>query len=132
MPSIQIEATLTPSKLLEAIEQLSLPELEALLNKAALLRAQRIAPVLSHSESKLLQKINEGLPSKIMEPFRELRDKMESGTLTEAEHAEYMGLVETIEKYNVERLTWLIELAQLRNQSVAELMESLGLNSKNA
>ena len=127
MPTIQVEANLSPDELLAAVQQLSLPELEVFLDKARLLRAQRVAPVLSHSESALLNKINAGIPAAILDPFRELKEKQESETLTEAEHVEYMHLVNAIEAHNVERLSWLIELAQLRQQTVTDLMHDLGL-----
>ena len=127
MPTIQVEANLSPDELLAAVQQLSLPELEVFLDKARLLRAQRVAPVLSHSESALLNKINAGIPATILDPFRELKEKQESEMLTEAEHAEYMYLVNAIEAHNVERLSWLIELAQLRQQTVTDLMHDLGL-----
>jgi hypothetical protein len=125
MPTIQLEAQLSTKELLVAVEQLDLSELEAFLQKAMLLRAQRIAPTLSHSESELLQKINEGIPEKILARFDTLREQRVDRELSADEEAELYDLVNQIETVEAQRIHYLGELAQLRGQTITQLMNAL-------
>ncbi|MCZ7672082.1 MAG: hypothetical protein M5U34_35635 [Chloroflexi bacterium] len=54
----------------------------------------------------------------ISRPVQALRAKLEDETITETEHVELLRLVDEVEMFDVERLTWLIELAHLRNQTL--------------
>jgi hypothetical protein len=132
MATIQISADLTPDKILEAVKQFSPEELEEFTLKVHTIRAQRTTPHLSQREAELLKQINEGLPPDELRPLQEFRLKMEAGTITETEHAKYLQLTQRLEQYDVKRLAWLIELAQLRNQTVAELIDNLGLQPSDA
>lgn len=132
MATIQISADLTPDTILEAVKQFTPEELEEFTLKVHTIRAQRTTPHLSQRETELLKHINEGVSQDVLRPLQELRSKVENGTLTEAENATYLQLTEKLEQYNVQRLEWLIELAQLRNQTVAELIETLGLHPTDA
>ncbi len=132
MATIQISADLTPDTILEAVKQFSPQELDEFTLKVQTLRAQRTTPHLAQKEAELLKQINKGMPQDVLRPLQELKSKMEAGTLTESEHATYLQLTETLEQYDVQRLECLIELAQLRNQTVAELIDSLGLQPSDA
>lgn len=132
MSTRQMKADLTPNQIVEAVKQLSLPDLETVTDQVILIRAQRKVPHLSRRETELLKQINMGMPETIWQSYRPLRDKLEAEELTETEHAELIRLVDLIEAYNVERLNWLIELAQLRNQSVRVLMDELGIHPADA
>lgn len=132
MATVQINAELTVDTILDAVKQLTPSELEKFTQQVNLIQAQRKTPHLSRRETELLKKISEGLPLEVLRPFRELREKMEVETITEAEHTELLRLVDEVEKYDVERLQWLIELAQLRRQTVPELIDTLGLRPQYA
>jgi uncharacterized coiled-coil DUF342 family protein len=132
MAIVQISAELTTDKILEAVKQFNPAELEELTLQLHTLRAKKTTPHLSRRETELLKKINEGVPPEISRPLQELRAKMEDETITETEHAELLRLVDEMERFGVERLTWLIELAQLRNQTVPQLIDTLGLQPKYA
>ena len=130
MPTIQVEAHLSTQELFVAIEQLSLPELESILDKANLLRASRIAPILSQSETALLQKINQPLPETVLLRFAALRKQQENEPLTLEAETELVDLINQIETAEAERIQNLAELAQLRGQSLVELMDELEIKPR--
>lgn len=132
MAVVQINAQLTPEDILEAVKQFSPAELETFTRQVRLIQAQRKTPHLSQRETELFKKINAGVPEAILRPYQTLKAKLEDEKLTEAEQAELARLVDEMEKFDVERLSWLIELAQLRNQTVPELIDTLGLHPHNA
>lgn len=132
MATVQISAELTTDTILEAVKQFNPEELEELTLQLNTLRAKKTTPHLSHRETELLKKINEGIPPEISRPLQALRAKMEDETITETEHAELLRLVDEVEMFNVERLTWLIELAHLRNQTLTQLIDALDLHPKYA
>ncbi|GJM40683.1 MAG: hypothetical protein DHS20C20_09650 [Ardenticatenaceae bacterium] len=132
MAVVQINAQLTPDDILEAVKQFSPSELETFTQQVRLIQAQRKTPHLSRRETELLKQINAGVPDAILRPYQTLKAKLEAETLTEAEQVELTQLVDEMEKFDAERLSWLIELAQLRNQTVPELIETLGLHPQNA
>ncbi|MCA9999225.1 MAG: hypothetical protein KDE56_25850 [Anaerolineales bacterium] len=128
MPTIQLEAQLSTKELLGAVEQLDLSELEAFLHKAMLVRAQRIAPILSPTESELLQKVNEGVPEELLTRFDALSEQQTKRTLSVAEEAELYDLVNQIETAEAQRIPYLAQLAQLRGQTLTQLMSALAIN----
>jgi hypothetical protein len=91
---------------------------------------------LDHSpitENILLQKIAQTLPTAIQQRYNDLRAKLQAETLTTAEHQELLNLTDTIEQFDAvraafapqNRLQHLVELAQLRQISLPELLDSL-------
>lgn len=132
MAVVQINAQLTPDDILEAVKQFSPAELETFTRQVRLIQAQRKTPHLSQRETELFKMINAGVPEAILRPYQTLKAKLEDEKLTEAEQAELARLADEMEKFGVERLSWLIELAQLRNQTVPELIDTLGLHPHNA
>jgi len=127
MPSIQIEAQISRNKLLEAVGQFSLSELEDFVAEVITLRAKRQAPSLSRRESELLTKINQHLTAELQDRFDELVIKRQEEILTTVEHAELLTLTEQVERIDVERIEALAQLAKLRGISVDELMDQLGI-----
>jgi hypothetical protein len=67
------------------------------------------------------------LPLPTRQRYAVLHEKLLDETLTTEEHQELGGLIERIEQADVERLTRLIELAQLRSISLDALMTQLGI-----
>lgn len=123
MPTIQIET----DQLLDAALQMPEEELKQFVARLFALKAREKTSVLSQSEADLLLKINEGLPPALQERLNELIDKRQSYTITEQELQELIRLTEEVEQFDVERLKHLIELAHLRNVSLDQLINQLGI-----
>lgn len=131
MAVVQINAQLSLEDILEAVKQFSPSELESFTQQVQLIQAQRKTPHLSKRETELLKQINQGIPQTFWQPYKQLAAKRDVGTLTETEHKELLRLSDEMERLNAERLGYLVELAQLRNVSLTELMEKLGIQPLN-
>jgi hypothetical protein len=127
MPSIQVETQLSHNKLLETIGQFTQTELDQFVAEVITLRAKRQAPSLSRRESELLAKINQHLTAELQARFDELVAKRQDESLTTAEHEELITLTEPVERIDVEGIEALAQLAKLREISVDELMNQLGI-----
>ncbi|HKZ86487.1 MAG TPA: STAS/SEC14 domain-containing protein [Anaerolineae bacterium] len=127
MSTVHVAAQLSTDELLKAIKQLSLPELEQFVSQAIALQAQRKAPSLSRSEAQLLLEINQGLAPAVQRRYDELITKRRAETLTPHEHEELLRLTNQSEQLEARRVQLLSELARLRQTTVAELMDNLGL-----
>ena len=127
MPIVQVEAQLSTDELLEAVGQLSQPELEQFAFQIIALRAQRQAPSLPQAEAVLLLKIDQGLPPEVQKRYDELTAKRRAESLTPDEYDELLRLTGQIENLEARRMEYLVELARLRRTSLAKLMENLGI-----
>lgn len=127
MPVIRVEAQVSAEQILKAVEQMPQQELEAFITQVLMLRAQREVPSLPLSESELLLKINQGIPRELQSRFNKLIAKRQALTLSEAEQAELIRLTDQIEQLDAERIESLAELARLRNQSLTDVMQDLGI-----
>jgi hypothetical protein len=118
----------SPEQLLEAIAQLSQPDLEALVVQVLKLRAQRQIPHLSPSESELMLKINQSIPSpSVQRRLNQLVTKRQALTITDVEMTELTEMTEQLEQLNAERIAALAELARSRHQSLSQTMQDLGI-----
>lgn len=124
MPTIRIET----EQLLHAALQLPRAELEQFVARRLMLSIRQNTPRLTQAESELLLKIKQGLPPAMQQKLDELIAKRQTQTLTSEEHQELMRLTEHIEKADAERLQHLLKLASLRNISLDELMQQLGIH----
>ncbi len=127
MTTLQITATITTEKLLEAASKLSPEELNQLVDNVLKLRADRAAVSLPQAESDLLEKVNRGLPEAVWQRYEVLLKRRQAEKLTDEEHAELVNISDQIEVQNAERIQHLIKLAQLRKQSLPDLMNELGI-----
>ncbi|MFZ4659990.1 MAG: STAS/SEC14 domain-containing protein [Caldilineaceae bacterium] len=127
MTTSQIHSEVSLAELLHGVKRLDTVALERFADEVLAIRAQRRAPSLSQEESELLMKINQGLPREIRTRFAELNEKRLAEALTEEEHTELLQLIDHIEAHDVERVTNLGKLAQLRNVPVRALMKQLGI-----
>lgn len=114
-------------ELILAANQLNETDLERLLHQIVTLRARRKAPVIPDEEAVLLQEINQGIAPELMAQYQVLREKREAETLTENEYEVLVHLSKMIENLGAQRLAALAKLAQLRQMSLLDLMESLGI-----
>jgi len=129
MPAIQVDVQLSTNKLLEAVERLSLAELQQFLSRVLALQAQRKAPHLSVKESALLAEINQGLPQKVRTRLNQLVSKRRANALTQAEHKELLRLIDQLEEAEARRAKALAQLARLRGVSMTALMRELGIRA---
>jgi hypothetical protein len=127
MASTHHKTNLSTNELLQAVAQLKPRELERFVKEAIALQAKRCAPSLSHTETELMLKINQGLPQRVQRRFDELVEKRNTETLTLKEHEELLRLVNRKEKLNARRIESLADLAKLRHLSLRELMKQLGI-----
>jgi hypothetical protein len=75
-----------------------------------------------------IQLIDRTLPSILQRRYDNLRAKLQSETLTPAEHRELIDLTDTVEQFDADRLQHLLALAQLRQISLPELLKQLSLS----
>jgi hypothetical protein len=127
MATIQLEVS--RDNLLEAIEQLENDELSDLVTEILNVRARRYAPVLSHQETELFQRINQWLTPEEQRQLVELKQKLEDETLTGPEREKLLQLNEKAETINAQRFEALAQLAVLRQTTLSELMHLLGLET---
>jgi len=64
----------------------------------------------------LIKKIKSAYPAKENKRYRELRAKIESGKISEKEQKELIDLTNKFEALDAQRLQYLLELAELRQQ----------------
>ena len=86
---------------------------------------------LSLNESKLLIKINQGVPIEIQNRYDALIIKRDNRTLTPEEYDELLVLTDQVELLDVKRMECLMELAKLRKMSLPLLMKELGISGSN-
>ncbi|HZG40430.1 MAG TPA: hypothetical protein VEZ50_17270 [Nodosilinea sp.] len=82
---------------------------------------------LPTAEADLLQQINFGLSADMWDEYYALIDKREVETLTAKEHNQLIEISDQIEALNVERIQALVQLAALRQQSLDDVMDDLGI-----
>jgi hypothetical protein len=85
-------------------------------------------PHLSELETELLQQINLGLSAQRWEQYHAWVAKRRAETLTPDEQTALITLSDEIEQANAHRIRALIKLAELRGQTLAEVMQALGIN----
>jgi len=93
---------------------------------ASLLR--QYDPARSLSEADLLARINRGFPEAFWNRHRQLIAKRRAETMTHEEQQEAIGMSDQLEAWNVERLQYLIKLAEIRHTSVDALVQEMGLH----
>jgi hypothetical protein len=114
-------------ELIKAANQLDETDLDRLLHQVVFLRARRKAQVLPEEEAQLLLRINKGVPADLRNQYQALRQKREAETLTDTEYDTLIQLSNQIEQIGAERLEALTSLTQLRQVSLPEIMETLGI-----
>lgn len=110
-------------------ERLDNRSLDAFISNILSLRIQRSVSDEQKREVMLLKIINKSLSVEQMNRLMLLNEKHSNNKITEDEYAELGIYVEKIEKLNVARLKYLIELAQIRKTTVKELMIQLGISN---
>jgi hypothetical protein len=118
---------LSSEELMHALQELETPELERIVSRLIVLKAERTAPHLPQKESELLLRINRGLPDGVAQRYRELIARRRAGVLSPGEYEELLRLTDQAEGLEADRLAHLAELARLRHTSLTALMDELGI-----
>ena len=79
------------------------------------------------TEATLLQQINLGLAPERWQHYHELTEKRRAEQLTPTEQEALIKLSDEIEMDNVQRIRALIKLSQLRQTTLDDLMDELGI-----
>ena len=115
--------------LIQGVAEMPISEMERFVQQVDALIVQKKATDKNYRERFLLGKINQTVLSKEkIERYQKLVQKLEAETISKAEYKEFMKLTELEEQIRYERLTYLVELAQLKSITLPELMDKLGLN----
>ena len=115
--------------LLKDVAQMPLPEIERFVQSVNALITQRKSTDKTYQDRLLLRKINETiLGATKTKRYQLLVQKLEAETMSDSEYKEFMQLAEEEETIRYERLTYIVELAQIRSIALPQLMENLGLN----
>jgi hypothetical protein len=129
MMKLQMQAEINAQNLLLSAAQLPLDELEQFFAELSRLVTRKKSESVLNRDKILLTQINQTVLSlEKTDRCYTLICKMELSTLSETEHSELITLVEEEEALNVQRLKYLVELAQLRKMTLPQLMKKLGLN----
>ena len=116
--------------LLASVSQTPINELENFVRELNALIIRKKTDDKEYRDRALLSKINRAVLTKNKaERYVMLHLKLEAETITDLEYQEFMDLVAQDENLRNERVKYLIELAQLRNISLPDLMQHLGLNT---
>ena len=129
MPTVQVETQLNTDELLGAVQQLSKSELDKFVSQVVNLRAKLQTPSLPKKEAVLLQKINQGIPLNLNDKYKKLIIKRQAENLTQEEYKELLLLSNKVEKIEAQRVDNLAKLANLRQVSITDLMNSLGIQA---
>jgi hypothetical protein len=127
MPTIQVQAEVSRAALLEAVGQLSPPELDQFVAEVLKLRSRRRPTRLDAKESERLACINQGLPDELRGRYAELIARRRDESLTPEEHQELLRLTAEAERLEGERQSALVELARARGVPLRTLMDDLGI-----
>ena len=114
--------------LLRNAAQMPIPELERFLKEANALLFRKKIKDKKLRERQLLHKINcTVLDSSEVERYHFLAEKLQLGKIGNTEHAELETLANKEEKMRNQRVKYMVELSQIREVSLSQIMESLGL-----
>ncbi len=115
--------------LLKDVSQMPLVEMERFVQSVNALITQKKTTDKSYRERFLLGKINQtALPKEKIERYQLLVRKLEAETISDLEYTDFMDLTDLEEQIRLERMTYLVELAQLQGITLPQLMTNLGLN----
>jgi hypothetical protein len=117
---------MTQNDLIQAASQLPAQELEDFVTQITAIYRQRQVADRSHEEI-LLATIYRSLPPELQTRWDELIDKRDDATLSSTEYDELLQLTEQVEELNVQRITALSALAQLRGLDLRSMMRELNL-----
>jgi hypothetical protein len=97
------------------------------LERSVRVDAANAVPHLSADETHLFQAINVGLPEETWDEYHNLANARDDGSLTTTQRERFLEILNMIEIQNSRRIGVLAQLAEVRQVSLRELMDSLGI-----
>ena len=117
-------------KILHGIATWERPEVETFLYEVRKILAKKKENKLSNRETELFLIINKAvLTSEEWGVYTDLFDKYEAETISKKEQVILDDFMTRLESYGITRLQALAELAQIRNISLDQLMQNLGIDN---
>ncbi len=116
------------SNIYTALNSLNINELEAVMQQVIGIRKQKMPNVLSEIETDLLRKINASIPPSIQKRYNKFVKQKAAEQLDEVAQTELLELVAYMENHDNQRLKYIVELSQYRNEDLGETLNRLGLN----
>jgi hypothetical protein len=104
-------------------------EFDAFIERAFSVRKQQRTSTLSAHETKLIKRINRGLPAEFCKRHALLTGRRKKRVLTAQEKQELLELTHQVEMRDGERAAALLELANLRRLPVRLLMKQMGIQA---
>jgi hypothetical protein len=118
----------TPMQVMDDLARLTARQLETVIEHASVLRLQKRKAVMSTRESELMRVINRGLSAEKSARLEQLQQKLRQETIRPRENQQLLRLSDELENLAAQRLKALIDLAALRETSVAKLILEMGLD----
>ncbi|MCB0520157.1 MAG: hypothetical protein H6577_03075 [Lewinellaceae bacterium] len=129
---IKPEVKVDLDEILDGVSKLKTKDLENFHRKIGGMLSSRKAKSIPEREEYLTAKIKgEFLPKKTSSKFEALLEKSAAKTLSPEEEKEYQQLLEVAQNKSLQRLTWLVELCQLRGEALSDTMDKLGIKAIN-
>jgi hypothetical protein len=129
---IKPKLKLNLEEILDGVAKLDLKDLENFHLKVGGLLSSRKAKSIPEREQFLIEKITgQFLPEKENKQFKALLKKQETASLSEQDNEAYQQLLQLVQNKSLQRLTWLVELSQLRGEPIATTMEKVGIKAVN-
>ncbi|MCY7375860.1 MAG: hypothetical protein LH472_07790 [Pyrinomonadaceae bacterium] len=120
--SVQLEVT--TENLLNAVAQMPEGEFNRFVEKATKLRRNgQSKKSVSPAEADLLHRINNIFSSEKRRRYNQLYAKFQDENIEKSEYEELLVLSSEFEMLNVERLKYIGELADLRGESLEQVMD---------
>lgn len=124
-----MQAKMTVDQFVEAAEQLQTADLEKLAHRLMQINARRRATNLPQREVELLEGIAQFSTFERQARYRLLASEMQRRSLTPEEQSELHELIAISEAQTAQRLALLVELSQLRQESLPTLMKQLQIKA---
>ena len=119
-----VHLEVTTENLLNAVAQMPESEFNRFVEKAKKLRRNsEIKQVVSLEEADLLHQINTIFSAEKRQRYNELYARFKNEDLSENEYKELLELSNEFEILNAKRLNYIGELAELRGQSLEQVMD---------
>jgi FixJ family two-component response regulator len=119
----------TNGHLLDAVKEMSAREFDEFMEKAISARRPKRAATLSPRETKLMARINRGLPADLSSRYAQLAARRKKACLTQEEHRELLQLTHQAESRDADRAVALLELSKLRRVPLRLLMKQMGIGT---
>lgn len=112
-------------ELMAGMNQLPTQDLEQLVEALRKLLSERRKEKLPEQEASILKSLETLFPPSVLRRQKQLREKLQEGTITERERQELIQITEFLELKAAERLQLLSKLAELRAVPLKDLLNEM-------